>query len=72
MMTSFCCAAINGVFMGKQSALGENKDQAAAQALNAVLVQYDPNISHWIMTDAMRRALSSGRTIDVQGEELDA
>ncbi len=72
MMTSFCCATINGVYVGKYSVLGENKDQAAALALNAVLVQCDPNSAQWFMAAAKRKLLSVHRVIDVQGEEIDA
>ena len=72
MTISFCCAAMDGVFIGKQSSSGADRFDAGDRALSATLLQLDPNSTRWLVEGASRKRLFERRAIDVYGEELDA
>lgn len=71
MATSFCCATVDGKFVGKQAAFGPNRAEAASSAYNMLLLQCDPNIPQWIMASALRK-LETQRALDVVEETIDA
>ncbi len=70
MTTSFCCAAVDGVFVGKQAASGPSRAEAASSAYNMLLLQCDPNVPQWVMANALHR-LERRRTFDIVEEAVD-